>query len=442
MERQEILEVLYEWQNLILQTEGIERSYEKEIITTIGSKPIKIITGFRRSGKSFLVLRILKELIRQKSIKLENILYLNFEDLRLSEINTAKKLNKVYQIFLSTVAKEGDKIIVLDEVQNIQDWDKFVRTIYEKKSISNEIEIILTGSNSELLSSELGSNLAGRFIEFFILPFSFSEYLRYSKLNIKSESDYNRHQNKIRSLFYEYIKYGGLPEHFSITTEKAKYSYLEGIINKVILDDIIKRFSVKNTFLIEKILYYVTSNIGNIISYSRVKGYIKNLGLEIKQDTIVNYIEYLLKSFALFEVSKFDWKSKRIFAGSKKYYSIDPGMVNLYKGLSNNFSKQLENLVYIELKRRDEVKNIHYASNGKEIDFITETKKDIFNKYQICQELTNTNKDRELKAFSIVDKYLHKGENTLITLEDYEEKLNFNGVKINKRNLIKYLTLS
>ena len=304
------------------------------------------------------------------------------------------------------------------------------------------MEIILTGSNSGLLSSELGSNLAGRFIEFFILPFSFSEYLRYSKLNIKSESDYNRHQDKIRSLFYEYIKYGGLPEHFSITTEKAKYSYLEGIINKVILDDIIKRFSVKNTFLIEKILYYLTSNIGNIISYSRVKGYIKNLGLEIKQDTIVNYIEYLLKSFALFEVSKFDWKSKRIFAGSKKYYSIDPGMVNLYKGLSNNFSKQLENLVYIELKRRDEVKNIHYASNGKEIDFITETKKDIFNKYQICQELTNTNKDRELKAFSIVDKYLHKGENTLITLEDYEEKLNFNGVKINKRNLIKYLTLS
>lgn len=442
MDRSEILSIVTEWQNLISTTGGIKRDYENKIIEIIGSKPIKIITGFRRSGKSFLVLRILKHLVEKKLIKLENILYLNFEDFRLTPINTTEALNNIYQIFLTSLSTNGEKIIVLDEVQNISDWSKFVRTIYEKKhGKDNNIEIILTGSNSELLSSEIDSSLAGRFIEFHIQPFSFKEFLDYSGINIKTEADYFRNQDKIKKLFYEYMKYGGLPEQFSIASEKAKYSYLEGIMNKVILDDIVNRFKIKNTTLVEKVLYYLTSNIGSITSYSNITKYAKELRGEVKQDTIVNYIDYLLKSFAIIEVSKFDWKSKKVFSGSKKYYSVDLGLVNLYKGLTSNFSKQLENLILLHLTRNSEVRDIFYISNSKEIDFITMSRERTFTKYQVCQKLDEKNKQRELGAFVQADKYLEKGANIVFTLEGSDEALTYKGTQIQKRNIIKSLSL-
>ena len=441
MEKEQIISIIYEWQNSILQIGGVARKYENELLSVIGSKPIKIVTGFRRSGKSFLLQRLLKSLVNDKKVKLENVLYLNFEDFRLTTINSSEKLAHIYSTFTELIASGGDVIVALDEIQNVNNWDKFVRTLYEKKSTSkNNIEIILTGSNSELLSSEIGTNLSGRFIEFFILPFSFSEYLYYLNIEeINSEQKYYRNNEKIKKLFYAYIKYGGLPEHFSITNEKAKYSYLEGVLNKVILDDVIKRFNVKNAELVEKVLQYQMSCIGNIVSYSRIKNYISELGYDIKQDTIVNYVRYFLKSFALYEVGKFDWKAKRVFSGSKKYYSIDTGIANLYKGLTNNLSKLLENIVFLHLRRNNEGKNIHYFGNTKEIDFIVESKKGVFTKYQVCQKLINDNEQRELSAFLDLDKYLIKGKNFILTLDDEEKEINFKGIKIQKKNIVKFI---
>lgn len=440
MDKEQILKIITEWQNSILQIEGIERDYEKELLSLIGSKPIKIITGFRRSGKSFLLQRVLKNLILKKKIKLENILYLNFEDFQLTPINSPEKLEDILRTFIELVASSGNVIIALDEVQNVNHWDKFVRTLYEKKLFGKyAVEIILTGSNSELLSSEIGSSLAGRFIELFILPFSFLEYLRYLQISIKNKSEYYRNYGKIKKHFYDYIKYGGLPEHLSITNEKAKYSYLEGVLNKVVLDDVIKRFKVKNSSLVEKILQYQISNIGNKISYSRVKNYIHDLGYEIKQDTLVNYVQYFLKGFALYEVGKFDWKAKRVFSGLKKYYSVDTGIANLYKGLTNNFSKLLENVIYLHLKRDSEIKNIHYFENQKEIDFISQLRTGIFNKYQISQEINRENEKREQDAFIEVDKFLKTGKNILLSLDENENEITYKGIKIYRKNIIKLL---
>ena len=440
MEKEQIVSVIYEWQNSILQIKGIAREYENDLLSVIGSKPIKIVTGFRRSGKSFLLQRVIKNLVDSKKVKLENVLYLNFEDFRLTGINSSEKLAYVYSTFTELVSSEGNIIIALDEVQNVNNWDRFVRTLYEKKSTNkNNIEIILTGSNSELLSSELGTNLSGRFIELFILPFSFKEYLAYLDIGVDSKQQYYRNHGKLKKLFYDYVKYGGLPEHFSITNEKAKYSYLEGVLNKVILDDVIKRFSIKNTELVEKVLQYQMSCVGNVISYSRIKNYISDLGYDVKQDTIVNYVRYFLKSFALYEVGKFDWKAKRVFSGSKKYYSIDTGIANLYKGLTNNLSKLLENVIFLHLRRSNERKDIHYFGNTKEIDFIVESERGVFTKYQVCQKLTNENKQRELSAFLDLDKYLMKGKNFLLTLDDEEKDINYKGLKIQKKNIIKFI---
>ncbi|MGI6393652.1 MAG: ATP-binding protein [bacterium] len=254
MDKATLFPLILEWQKIAAQTEGIFRSYQSELFELMGSKPIKIVTGFRRSGKSFLIQRTISQLITEEKIARKNVLYLNFEDYRLASINNAPLLDEVFQFFMNEIADEGKKLVVFDEIQLVKDWDKFVRTIYEKY---RNIEIILTGSNSELLSSELGSNLAGRFVEIKILPFDFKEFISIRGLVVKNESDYFENTNKINALFGEYLNFGGLPELISITTEKAKQSYLEGVLSKVILDDVVSRFSVRQPSVIEQIIKYL-----------------------------------------------------------------------------------------------------------------------------------------------------------------------------------------
>lgn len=450
MNKENILALIADWQNQILKTEGIDRGYGDEILGAMGSKPIKIITGFRRSGKSFLVKKVAKKLVESKKYKLNNIFYLNFENINLEKINSAQALDELFCLFkMKMASEEGTKLLILDEVQKVKDWDKYVRTWYEKNTgvgKENEYEFILTGSNSELLSAELGSNLAGRFIEFFVQPFSFKELLLLKNIDVQNEIEYFRHQEEIKKLFYEYMKYGSLPEVFSISDEKAKYSYIEGIVSKVILDDVIKRFNVKNPALIEKIVNYLSVNTGNITSYSNIKNYANELGIDVEQETILNYINYLSKTFMIFDVQKLEWKSKRVFNTSRKYYSVDLGIVNHFSSLQANYfsAKQLENIVYLELKRRQRTHNIYYGydqSNKKEIDFISQDRyKDTLTKYQITHELNSKNTKRELDSFLIANKYLQQGDNILLTLNDSEDKvIEHDNVKIHSKSLIKWL---
>ena len=429
------LYIITEWQNQILNTEGIARNYEPLLIDAMGSKPIKIVTGFRRSGKSFLVQRLARHLVEQKKYSLKNILYLNFEDFRLAQVNTPEKLNDLYKTFRNQMADSGKKLIVFDEIQKVGNWDKFIRTIYEK---DNDIEIILTGSNSELLSAEISSNLAGRFIEFFILPFDLSEILLYQGITIKSQTDYFRHKDILEKQFYAYVKYGGLPEILTINEGPSRYSYLEGILNKVILDDVIERFKIKHPAIIEKIIYYLFAAIGNHLSFARIANYLKQLGVNLKPETIINYTDYILKTFALYETTKFDWKIGKVFSTSRKYYAVDTGLAHLNPVTVSNFSKQLENVVFLKLKYN--YKNIHFGalSSGKEIDFIAWNRQGNFTKFQICKTLHDENYQRELSPFSLAEAHL-QGDNIILTLDDKEKELNFKGIKVRQRNLVKWL---
>ncbi|MCD6534393.1 MAG: ATP-binding protein [Deltaproteobacteria bacterium] len=429
------LYIITEWQNQILNTEGIARNYEPLLINAMGSKPIKIVTGFRRSGKSFLVQRLARHLVEQKEYSLKNILYLNFEDFRLAQINTPEKLNDLYKTFRNQMADSGKKLIVFDEIQKVGNWDKFIRTIYEK---DNDIEIILTGSNSELLSAEISSNLAGRFIEFFILPFDLSEILLYQGIVIKSQTDYFRHKDILEKQFYAYVKYGGLPEILTINEGPSRYSYLEGILNKVILDDVIERFKIKHPAIIEKIIYYLFAAIGNHLSFARIDNYLKQLGVNLKPETIINYTDYILKTFALYETTKFDWKIGKVFSTSRKYYAVDTGLAHLNPVTVSNFSKQLENVVFLKLKYN--YKNIHFGtlSSGKEIDFIAWNRQGNFTKFQICKTLHDENYQRELSPFSLAEAHL-QGDNIILTLDEEEKELNFKGIKVRQLNLVKWL---
>jgi hypothetical protein len=436
MEKDDIIRLIAEWQNRILRIQGIYREYLDALHGTIGSKPIKIITGFRRSGKSFLVQLAARKLIENNTFSVSNILYLNFEDFRLAGINTPEKLDTFYRVFRSEIADDKKKLLIFDEIQNVNNWDRFIRTIYET---DHDVEIILTGSNSRLLSSEIGSNLAGRFIELSILPFDFTEYLRYMGVKIFNAADYFRNQEKIHYHFSQYVKFGGLPEILSINSETARFSYIEGIISKVILDDIIKRFNIKHTTVVEKTLFYLFSAIGNIISFTKISNYLKRLDISIKNETLIKYIQYMLTTFAIYETNKFDWKLGKLFGTTRKYYAVDTGVVNLYPRMVSNYSKQLENIVFLKLKRNRKQINFGALPSGKEIDFITQTDNGEFEKYQVTQTLHKDNYDRELSSFILQDTYLKDGENILLTLDENEEEIDYQDAKVLKKNLIRWL---
>lgn len=436
MDKSTILQIIGDWQTHILQIQGIKRDYENSLWNAIGSKPIKIVTGFRRSGKSFLIQRVAGKLVSENKIPISSILYLNFEDFRLAGFNTPEKVFDIYKIFRSDIAGKGKKLIIFDEIQKVRKWDRFVRTLFER---DHDIEIILSGSNSELLSSEIGSNLAGRFVEFSILPFDFKEYMAWQGKTVRNTNEFYRKSEEIAYHFSNYTKFGGLPESLTITEEHACFSYLEGIVSKVILDDVINRFNIKQTAVVEKIVYYLLSAIGNNVSFSRISNYLKQLGIEIKQETIIHYVQYILKTFALYEINKFDWKLGRIFSTVRKYYAVDTGLVNLCRNTGGNYSRLLENIVYLKLKRRGNVIYYGSLSSGKEIDFISKTGEGNFEKYQITQTLHHNNFDREMAPFAMTGKFMEEGRNHLLSLDPEEGEIDYNGQKVFRKNIVKWL---
>lgn len=431
MEQDKIYEIIRLWQDEILSSQGLERYCEKQILEAMSSKPIKIISGFRRVGKSYLCKRIAKKLL-ENGYKIENILYLNFEDYKLNWVTDAYKLGEVYEVFQKFFAKEDQNtLLIFDEIQKVENWEAFIRTLYEKNKPN---QIIITGSNSDLLSSELSSTLAGRFIEFSILPFTFQEYLIYHK-----QSDIRR-TSLITNQFYEYLKLGGLPEIYTISDPDTRSSYINSLISKVILDDVIKRFAVRNETAIEMILKFIFANNGRILSFANITKYLKNLGIKIQEETVIEYVSHIKKTFAIIEVPKFDWTSKKIFTGSKKYYSIDIGISNQFQNLISNMSFNLENIVLLKLKQNPKIKNIFYGSTSdSEIDFITEDYPGKLSRYQVSQELSDDNRERELNAFIKSDQYLAKTSAYMISLEGMSHSLEGKYESIEQINLIDWL---
>ena len=416
MDKATFSQIIFEWQNLISETQGISRSYENDLYEVMGSKPIKIITGFRRSGKSFLVQRTVARMISEKTIKKKNVLYLNFEEYKLAKVNNAEQLDLVFQLFMNEIAEDGKRLVVLDEIQLVTDWDKFVRTIYEKY---RNIEIVLTGSNSELLSSEIGSNLAGRFIEIQILPFDFKEFLRIREFDVKKESDYYENGNKINGMFKEFLEFGGLPELISINSEKAKKSYLEGVLSKVVLDDIVERFNVRQVSVVESVMKFLFVGAGNITSYARIVAHLKNAGFEMKSDTVANYVDYIIKTFAVYSLEKLEYKQSRVFSSIKKFYSVDTAFPSIYGG-------------YLQL---------YFGQNesGKEIDFVVTDKNRSFTNYQVTVTLNDSNKERELSSFVSIDRYISNGKHILLSTDTDEGVIEYSGVKIQRQNIVKWL---
>lgn len=440
LEQDKYIKYIGSARDLALAENIMPREESEALQDSLNSKLIKIISGFRRSGKSSLAKLCIQESLKNKFIKLENIFYLNFEDYELAEIVDVNQLAELYGLFSKIMTSPGVKLIVLDEVQKVKDWDKFVRTLYERNV--HHDQIILTGSNSDMLSSELGSNLAGRFVEFKLQPFSFKEFLAFKQFDLPTKFEEKAFVNlypKLEPLFYEYLKEGGLPEIYAINNPNTKLSYAQNIISKVILDDIVGRFKIRNNIAIGKIFQFISQNPGKSLSYSKISKYFKQLNIEIHEETVIEYIDYLKQSFAIYQIDKFDYSNKKIFQGNKKFYLVDIGLAHLYKGITRNFSMLLENVVFLKLRRDPNIKNVFYISNSFEIDLVTEDWQGKLALYQVTQELNDENRERELQGFTVQDTFLCKAPKILLTLNSFSKKLKHEGHSIEQINLIEFL---
>ena len=388
------------WAGTGVKTGFLRVDYQKKIEPYLGNSLIKVLVGQRRAGKSYVLRQLIHRLI-QDGVKPGNIFYLNKELVEFDEISNYKQLAKLIEFYRQEMKVKGKIFILLDEIQEIQGWEKIVNSLSQNHN--QQSEVFITGSNSTMLSSELATYLSGRYVSFEVLPFSFSEYLACKKLARNKEN------------FLAYLKSGGLPELFQLTGEETKIHYVSSLKDTVMLKDIVGKYKIKDSQLLDNVFKFVTDNIGNLFSTNSIVSYLTSHKIKTNHETISNYVSYLTQTYLIHCVERYDIKGKEIFSASKKYYLNDLAFRNF---LSSDFDyglgKHLENVIYLHFRRLGY--KIYVGSiAGEEIDFVVE--KDGDRKYlQVAYSLAEKKvADREFRGLEkIGDSY----EKLVVSLDD------------------------
>lgn len=333
-------------------------NYIEAIKPFIGKAQIKIITGIRRSGKS-TVLQLIKEEFLHRDIPAAQIVSINFESFTYADILEASKLHQ----FISKQIKTKQKYyLLLDEIQEVENWEKAVNSFL----VDFEVDIYLTGSNSHLLSSELATYLAGRYVELPVYTLSYREFLDFRK-HCFTESE-----NK-GNLFLTYLRKGGFPVIHTVDyPEESAYKVIYDIYSSVILRDTVQRYKIRDVELLERVIRYAFDNIGNTFSGKNVADYFKSQQRKIDLNTVYNYLNALAGAFILYRVQRYDLKGKEILKTQEKFYVGDISLIYATMGNRDRMiGGILENIVFLELKRRGYTVFVGKIGSN-EIDFVAE----------------------------------------------------------------------
>lgn len=315
---------------------------------------IKVIMGIRRCGKSIILLQIMEEL-KEQGIPEERMIYINFEYEDYAFIRNDIDLHE----FITQKMKGEEKYyLFFDEIQNVENWEKAINSFKASKKVS----IFITGSNSDLLSGELATHLAGRYVSFRVFPFTFKEVCELKNITDKRE---------IEEAFNEYLIWGGLPQRFMMTDEMQTKTYLSDIYNSIVVKDIIARFNIKELDLFNRIVeYIVTTPSQNFSAESLSNYFINKVQREVAKITLYNYLEYMTKAMLISKADRYDVRGKRILNGKYKYYLTDLGLGQIMNvGKRPQLGAYLENVVYNELLSRGYDVKVGNLEKG-EIDFI------------------------------------------------------------------------
>ncbi len=414
MEKEKLKELIIEHKEKFLKkTELVKREIQKDIAPILNQREIIIITGVRRGGKSSLMRLISNDLIEKYDILQGNILYLNFEDERFTYFDI-NDFEQVYEIFLELYHPVGRKYFFLDEIQNVKGWEKWLNRLYEFE----DLKIFVTGSNATLLSSEIATALTGRNRQLIVYPFSFNEFLSLRNYSITEKDFYLREKRlEIKRLFDEYLKLGGFPEVLKISDNTLLEQYLKDIIYR----DVIARYSIRNIKEIKELTLFLASNIGTIQSYNNLREMINVKSL----NTIKNYLEMLENVFLFFKIDLFSFSVKKQIYNPSKIYSVDSALSNaiVFK-FSENIGHIYENIVFIELQRKN--KEVFYwkSKRGREVDFVIKSGLKIDEAIQVCFSFTDKKtRDRELESLLSAKNELNVDNLVMITEDEKGEEV-------------------
>lgn len=331
----------------------IRERYLKLIRPFYNQDLIKVLIGIRRSGKSVILKQIIDEL-KTNGVNDDHIIYINFEDYDFEEYTDAKKLNDYIK---EQIIDDKKYYIFFDEIQNVEKWEKVVNSLRATKNTS----IFITGSNSDLLSSDLATHIAGRYVSFKVTPFTFKEVCEL--LNITDSRD-------IENAFNDYIKWGGMPQRFMQEDDISKKTYLNDIYDSIIIKDIVRRFNIKDIDLLNRIVTYILTTPSQVFSADSLKNYMKSESRNVSLETLYNYLDYIYRANLISKAERYDVRGKRILTGKYKYYLTDLGFTNiLSEGKKSQVGAYLENIVYNELIARGYNVNVGTLENA-EVDFI------------------------------------------------------------------------
>ncbi len=377
----------------------------------IKTRQITVISGIRRSGKSTL--------LAQFSKKFEDFYYINFDDDRLADFS----IKDFQRLMIVLQKKYKSQVVFLDEIQNIAGWERFARRLHDEG-----YKIFITGSNAKLLSSELATHLTGRYVKIELYPFSFKEFLRFNGISYEKKTS----AAKARTLKYFeiYLKQGGFPEFLKYGDEEL----LKRIYDDILYKDLLVRFKVKEVKAFKQLASFLFTNFTKEISYNSLKN---TLGFK-SVTSVKNYVEFMRESFLLFELFKYDYSLKKQFVSDKKIYTIDNGLRNTVSFyFSEDLGKMLENLVFIELKRRG--KEIYYFKGKRECDFLIKEKSKIVEALQVSKDMqTGANESREFEGLIEAMKKFDLKSGTILT-EYEEDAIKKDGFKINIIPIWKWL---
>ncbi|WAI00462.1 ATP-binding protein [Methanogenium organophilum] len=367
------------------------------------SGEIIVLTGIRRSGKSTLLKLEMQDLAQH--VGKEALLYINFEDPRFGDTIDTRTLDMIFETYRETINPDGDVFIFLDEVQNVNGWEKWVRTAYELQ----KAKVYVTGSSSRLLSGEIATSISGRYLQLAVYPLTFSEFLAFQNVECKNIMDYSAKKIEIHRLFAEYLRYGGFPRVASID-EDLKKEELVSYYNTILLKDILSRFRLRNFEKLKKLARYLLTNDTKQNSINSI-----TRALKYNYQTVEDYIDYLRQVYMVFELRNFSYSLKKQLISDTKYYAIDTGFVNAVSfSFSQNIGRLYENVVFNELMRRGKT-TFFLNEGGSECDFIVQEGNAITGAYQVCYDLNEQNLQRETSGLVMACKTFGLTRGSIIT---------------------------
>ena len=376
--------------------------YTQKIIQYLGGRVVKVLTGQRRVGKSYILRQIAMQLI-QSGINANNIVFINRELTAFDFIENHNDLDSFIKAYKAKLKPQGRIYVFIDEVQEIEGWERVVNSL--SQDFSEEYELFITGSNSKMLSGELSTLLSGRYVEFHIFPLSYLEYITVHNMDEGKQS------------YLQYMNDGGYPELIHFHSSEMKRNYISALKDTILLKDIINRYTVRDVRLLEDLFAYLCNNTSNLLSVSNITNFIKSRGRKTSYDTVSAYLGYIENVFLAHRAVRYNIRGKDILTGSCKYYMNDLSFKNhLYGGFASGIGYQLENLVYIDLLRNGY--DVYVGTiNDKEIDFVA-MKNDRTIYIQVAYILAD--EDTILREYTPLQKIPDNYEKIVVSLDDFQ----------------------